>query len=183
LDTDEILKIEDSHNKFLQTGKPVDLNILWYNVLRIVEIFSERLTDIDYHIKAQELWVIIRNKFFRKFWNRDKGYLNHCVDIPPNNSIDSSLRPNQILCLSLPFSDLLMHKTKFRVLNIINENLFTFKGIRTLSTDNEKYNPAEFSDGAISGFYWGQFITAFLKLIRYSKSAKHEAKFLLTKFE
>lgn len=183
MDADGFLEIEEKDDKFLFSGKPVGLNILWYNILRIVEIFSARFTDIDYHTKTQEYSFIIKNKFFRKFWNKETGYLNNCVDIPPDNSIDSSLRPHQILVISLQFSDLLRYHTKAQILNIIKEKLFTFQGIRTLSPENSLYNPADKENGGLSGFYWGQYITAYLKLNRYSKSARREVRLFIHRFE
>jgi len=183
MDAEGFMEIEEKNDKFLVNGKPVYLNILWYNILRIVEIFSARFTDIDYHTKTQEYSFIIKNKFFHKFWNKEAGYLNNCVDMPPDNSIDTTLRPHQILAISLPFSDLLKYHTKSKILNIIKKKLFTFQGVRTLSPEHTLYNPVDPKNGGLSGFYWGQYITAFLKLNRYSKSAKREAILLIHKFE
>ncbi len=180
---DGFLEIIEKNEKFSQAGKPVDLNALWYNVLRITEILAAKFTDIKYHTKSQEISFTIKNNFFKKFWNKDYGYLNNCIDIPPDNSVDTSLRPNQILCISLPFSDILKYKTKLQILNIIKEKLFTFKGIRTLSSENAGYNSSDIYEGALSSFYWGQYITAFLKLNKYSRFAKREAKFFLHRYE
>src|SRR5262249_32919796 len=77
-------------------GKPVEVQALWLNALRIGSDFSERWADV--YAKG-------RAAFERRFWNEATGALHDVVDVDhrPGTS-DPTFRPNQILAVGgLPF--------------------------------------------------------------------------------
>ncbi|MBN1899375.1 MAG: glycogen debranching enzyme N-terminal domain-containing protein [Spirochaetes bacterium] len=177
------LSIKEKAADFAFCGKGCELNILWYNAVRIIELYAAKFTDIKYHTQAQKIIFLLKKNFFKTFYNEEKRYLNHFVDVPPSQKVDSSLRPQQILVISLPFGDLLQPQTKLEIFNHVKEHLFTPEGVRTLSSDHKEFKPSEMSSGALSPFLWGQFISAFLKLNKYSKYARRDAMGMVHKFE
>ena len=84
-------------------GKAVEVNAAWYNSLRCLAGFyagsDEKIAEL-YHSRANK----VEESFRKLFWNQRCGYLNDCI--LPDGSADESLRPNQILAVSLPFSPL-----------------------------------------------------------------------------
>ena len=60
-------------------GKPIEINALWYNALRIMATFARRLGkyDLDYQTIANTV-----QKSFPRFWNSDLGYCYDVLDSP-----------------------------------------------------------------------------------------------------
>lgn len=119
-------------------GKPVEIQALWYNALRI---FAELLrqngqendaAQVDSH--AEQL----RESFSALFWNEEGNYLFDVID--ENNLPDASLRPNQLFAISLPFPLLESEKAK-SVVKIIEEQLYTPVGLRSLPKTDSHYIP------------------------------------------
>ncbi len=79
-------------------GKCVEVNALWYNALKTVEDLSSRLGE-DAEPYA-ELGSKVQSSFNEVFWNDACDYLYDFID---REGGDDSLRPNQILSISLPF--------------------------------------------------------------------------------
>src|SRR5258708_22101727 len=71
-------------------GKPVEINALWYNALRIVAALTG---DAALASRADT----VREAFETAFWNRDAQC---CFDVVTPN--DASIRPNQLFTISLP---------------------------------------------------------------------------------
>ena len=84
-------------------GKPVEINALWYNALCIMAKFA-RLLDKD----AAEYDAMIQQvkQGFGRFWNKQMGYCYDVIDGPDADGLDGSLRPNQLIAISLPHSPL-----------------------------------------------------------------------------
>jgi glycogen debranching enzyme len=84
-----------------RVGKAVELNALWYNAVSSVAWFAEHLS----HPHEQYLNVAARlRNGFARFINPASGGLFDVLDGPDGN--DATVRPNQILAVSLPFSPL-----------------------------------------------------------------------------
>ena len=150
-------------------GKPVEINALWYNALRIVAELARRLRK---HKVAREYGAAaerVRGSFEKRFWYQEKGYLYDVVDGPDGD--DASLRPNQIFALSLPFPLVSPNGEKARsVVDACGRELYTPHGLRTLAPSDSSYvgvyrgGPRE-RDGAYhQGTAWpwllGPFATA-----------------------
>jgi predicted glycogen debranching enzyme len=122
-------------------GKPVEINALWYNALRVMEklklalggtVRRGRLDLPDFGALAEHA----KASFRERFWYDAGGYLYDVLDGPDGN--DASLRPNQVLALSLQPDLLTMHQAR-SVLKNVREQLFTPFGLRTLSPQDPRY--------------------------------------------
>lgn len=116
-------------------GYVVEINALWYNALRFMsEIESLAKTS---KIKKQIIELIekIEESFDTVFWNEENQFLNDWVAA---DKVDTSVRPNQIFAVSLPYSPLNEVKQK-SVLDVVTNELLTPKGLRSLSPKNQNY--------------------------------------------
>ncbi len=116
-------------------GKPVEINALWYNTLRILaEFLSTRGngTAIDYYTRADR----VRASFMRRFKRPDHPYLADVIDGPSGD--DFTMRPNQIFAVSLPFP-LLEGAEARSVVDAVGRVLLTSYGLRSLSPDDPAY--------------------------------------------
>src|SRR5690348_2565808 len=82
-------------------GKPVEVNALWYNALRVMAQFAAELgrSGAEYTRLAERV-----KKSFARFWNDARQCCFDAIDGTKGN--DDSLRPNQIFAVSLPESPL-----------------------------------------------------------------------------
>src|SRR3984893_11711819 len=84
-----------------RTGKPVEVNALWYNALRTMAAFARRLGVSP---AAYDTMAECALTGFARFWNPERGYCFDVLDGPQGN--DPTLRPNQLFAVSLPESPL-----------------------------------------------------------------------------
>ena len=171
-------------------GKHIALNILWYNAVRITELLSAKFADIEYHTRAEELGFIIKKNFYFKFRDKEKDYFHYRVEIPPTGWKDDSFRPYPIFLISLPFDDLVHYRTKQKIIDSIEDKLLTPFGLMSLAADSNNYienfnseKPQSAYNGTIHSYLLFHYITAVLKLNKYSSSARKEVKNLLVNFE
>ena len=72
-------------------GKPVEIQALWINALRIGSAFDEKWKCVYDHALAS---------FQCRFWNEDGGYLYDVIDCDHRDgAMDGTLRPNQIFAV------------------------------------------------------------------------------------
>ena len=146
-------------------GKPVEINALWYNALCLMSSWSGN----DLYRQAADLC-----KFnFRQKFRHKAGYLYDVIEGPCGN--DASIRPNQILAVSLPHSPLTPKQQK-SVVDIVQEKLLTPYGLRTLSRDDPCYvgryrgGPEErdriYHQGTAWPWLLGQFADAHYRVYR-----------------
>ncbi|TAK34982.1 MAG: glycogen debranching protein [Chloroflexota bacterium] len=119
-----------------RSGKPVEVNALWYNALRLIIRWSIELGCAT--APFVELAETISRSFAQRFWFEAGGYLYDVVD--GENGDDASLRPNQIIAVSLPHA-LLTREQALRVLVTVERKLLTPVGLRTLSPDDPRFVP------------------------------------------
>ncbi|HLO60986.1 MAG TPA: amylo-alpha-1,6-glucosidase [Bacteroidales bacterium] len=116
-------------------GFPVEINALWYNAIMFSLDLAKRAKDEEF-VKE---WEVIPQKahesFLAMFWDPKKGYLADVVDY---KSKDWSIRPNQVIAVSMEHS-MLTPEMKKSVLDLIERDLLTPRGLRTLSPTNENY--------------------------------------------
>ena len=147
-------------------GCPVEVNMLWYNALKVHEAFSEKANGTPYTklIKSFE-------KNFKTFFLNEDGYLNDVV--VPGSEPDRSIRPNQIYAVSLPYTVLSKADQK-RIVTCVQEHLLTDYGLRTLSPQSPDFKPKYAGDswhrdcayhqGTVWPFLIGEFFTAYLRV-------------------
>jgi predicted glycogen debranching enzyme len=152
-------------------GKAVEINALWYNALCLMQKWlreSDRASAADVltqHAKQA------RDSFQKRFWYAEGNYLYDVVD--GENGDDHSLRPNQILAISLDHPILDQEKWQ-RVLEVVKTNLLTPLGLRTLAPSDKDYKPrydgdlrsrdAAYHQGTVWPWLLGPFIDAWLKV-------------------
>ncbi|UCH31548.1 MAG: glycogen debranching enzyme family protein [Candidatus Bathyarchaeota archaeon] len=154
-------------------GKAVEIQSLWYNALRTMELLATYFKHDDLTEKYQKLAEDAKTSFLREFWNPDRNYL---FDVIKNEYKDASLRPNQVLAVSLDFS-MLDKEKQTAIVSTVHEHLWTIYGLRTLSTRNPKYhgkysgNWIERNNAYHNGTAWawliGPFVTAYLRTKDY----------------
>ena len=112
-------------------GKAVEINALWYNALKIAEVFSNIVGEkFDYELSKK-----VENSF-EKFYAENGLY----DTIDP---LSSKIRPNQVIAIGLEFSPVQKEKAK-EILKLTKEKLYTSKGLKTLSSDDDEYRPYYF---------------------------------------
>lgn len=117
-------------------GKPVEVNALWYNTLRIVAMLARRRGDMD-AVTYDRLSAQVKASFRKRFVPRDGGSLADVVDGPDGD--DWTLRPNQILAVSLP-SPLLEGDEAAAVVAVVGRELLTTYGLRSLAPGDPTYH-------------------------------------------
>jgi predicted glycogen debranching enzyme len=151
-----------------RTGKPVEVNALWHHALHRMAAWSKLFgLKRDYaHLEKK-----IRESFNRSFWYPEKKYLFDVIDTV--NGPDPSIRPNQILAVSLS-SPLLTKKRATSVMEQVRKKLLTQMGLRSLNPDHPSYrkeykgSPWERDSAYHQGTVWpwwiGPYIDACIKV-------------------
>ncbi|HTB22645.1 MAG TPA: amylo-alpha-1,6-glucosidase [bacterium] len=168
-------------------GKPVEVNALWYNALRIAQEFSRAAgrEDLVKDLSAQADRV--RAAFEQVFWNAEEGC---CYDAIGAEGPDPSVRPNQIFCLSLPFPLLDADKSRL-LLETVEAQLLTPRGLRSLSPRDTRYVPryqggvserdGAYHQGTVWAWLLGPMIEAMVRV--RGEAGKEQARALLRGFE
>jgi predicted glycogen debranching enzyme len=117
-------------------GKPIEINALWYNALRVTGDWCERAgrSAARYRALASQAFESAQ----ARFWFDRGGYAYDVVDGPEGD--DASLRPNQLLALSLVYP-LLEGERARSAFEVITRTLLTPYGLRTLAPDDPRYQP------------------------------------------
>lgn len=160
-------------------GKPVEINALWYNALRIMESLCEKFDEdaSAYRTRANQ----VKESFNAKFWDSS----NQCLfDVVDGDEPDDHIRPNQIYAVSLPFS-LLPEEQEKAVVALVEKELFVGCGLRSLAPDHPDYHgiycgalakrDAAYHQGTAWGFLLGGFFSAYMKVNHHSSSAAANA--------
>jgi predicted glycogen debranching enzyme len=164
-------------------GKPVEIQALWYNALRLMAEWAGQVNEST--DPWREMAEQAEASFHERFWFTEGGYLYDVVD--GHDGDDSSLRPNQIFSLSLRFPILRAERWQ-PVVEVVGRKLLTPFGLRTLSPDHPDYKPtyagdlrardAAYHQGTVWPWLLGHYIDARLKVYR----DKAEARRLLRAF-
>jgi len=151
-------------------GKPVEIQALWYNALRVMEDLAARFGDTLPEVRYASMAARARTSFRSTFWNEKTGSLYDVVD---GEKRDASVRPNQVLAVSLAHSMLDPGRAR-RVLDLVASELLTPYGLRTLSPKDPRYRgryegdaasrDASYHQGTVWPWLLGHFVDALLKL-------------------
>jgi predicted glycogen debranching enzyme len=169
-------------------GKPVEIQALWYNVLKI---FAEllRLNKQKKDAEAVEGSAAKAKQSFDKlFWYEEGNYLFDVID--ESGKPDSTLRPNQLFAVSLPFA-LLEGERAEAILKNIEEKLYTPVGLRSLPMEDAHYvhhyggdqwhRDSSYHQGTVWSWLLGAYVDAAMKL--NTKSGKLKAKKIVDNFK
>lgn len=162
-------------------GKPVEINGLWINMLHVAAWMAEKLGEDTSQFLT--LAKMAKSHFEAKFWHEGLHYYMDTVD--PN---DASLRPNQVIAMSLPFSPC-DPKHVAIALKSIDQHLVTPVGLRTLSPEDPSYHgsfqgPLRSLDEAYhQGTVWPWLFGPYIRAMMKSGATKAAAKKKLANVE
>ncbi|MBS7632208.1 glycogen debranching enzyme family protein [Candidatus Bathyarchaeota archaeon] len=151
-------------------GKAVEVQALWYNALKVMELLARKFEEPDEAARYRSIAAKTRKSFSEKFWNAEKKCLYDTVEM---NRHDDSLRPNQIIAIALDFTMLEAARNE-SIVDTVHRELFTPFGLRSLAKGDPRYvgiyaGDRRFRDKAYhNGTAWswllGPFTTAYLKV-------------------
>jgi predicted glycogen debranching enzyme len=157
-----------------RSGYIVEVNALWYNALEFSLRLAEVADDKVFVRRWEELPALVSTSFGQVFGDEGKGYL---ADYVRDDSADWSVRPNQVLAASLPYSPI-DNDMKQKMLEVITSELLTPKGLRTLAPKNPGYLGIYDGDqaardtaahqGSVYPWLLGHYAEAYLRLYRKS---------------
>ncbi|MGB3612337.1 MAG: amylo-alpha-1,6-glucosidase [Elainellaceae cyanobacterium] len=165
-----------------RTGKPIEVNALWYNALRVMAYFAHLLgqPDRDYRQMARRC-----RQGFQLFWSAEKDYCFDVIDTP--SGTDAALRPNQIFAVALPYEShlpgeaLLAPEQQKAIVDAVSANLLTSYGLRSLAPSHPDYvgtyggdrlrRDGAYHQGTVWGWLMGPFVQAHWNVYRDAEQA------------
>ena len=163
-------------------GKPVEIQALWYNALRILEESAQRLGDDANQKRYHAMSAQTQSSFNRLFWNEKSNCL---YDVVNGGSPDASIRPNQIFAVSLPHTMLSDDRAR-AVVEVVQRHLLTPFGLRSLAPSDPQYRgrfegdqlsrDSAYHQGTVWPWLLGPFISAYIKVNHRSGSARQQAE-------
>jgi predicted glycogen debranching enzyme len=162
-------------------GRPVELNALWYNALRIASQMCDHAGRNSWSSEFSILADSVKQSFNRRFWNEMAGC---CFDVVTDRGADPSIRPNQLLAISLPHA-VLADDRHARALEKVRSELLTAHAVRTLACGDPSFQPhyrgdvvsrdRAYHQGSAYPWLLGPYIKAMLKARGRSASTRAEA--------
>jgi predicted glycogen debranching enzyme len=170
-------------------GKPVEIQALWYNALKIMADFALKFGD-EYDRQHYEAMAdAAKQSFNAVFWNGAEGCL---FDVVHNDKRDGSVRPNQIFAASLPYSMLSIGQAQ-KVVEKVEAELLTPVGLRSLSPHAKDYCPiytgtpferdSAYHQGTVWGWLTGAFIDAYRRVYPNGNQTEKRVEEILAGFE
>ncbi|MEI8015319.1 MAG: amylo-alpha-1,6-glucosidase [Nitrospira sp.] len=167
-------------------GKPVEIQALWVRALEVGETLAREFGERAY---ADRCWNDRRNavaSFRERFWYEQGGYLYDVIDGPEGD--DASLRPNQLYALSL-VDELVPRDRAQQILRLVEEQLLTPVGLRTLSPHDPRYRAryeggvverdGAYHQGTVWPFLLGPLVTAWVKIHGKKAAVLKQARLFL----
>ena len=150
-------------------GKPVEIQALWYNALRVMEDlagkFNEPVAKQEYGAMADKAC----SSFNQSFWNEEAACL---YDVINGEIRDASIRPNQVIAISLT-NTMVARDRAASILGVVERELLTPRGLRTLSPSDPNYigryeggpgsRDRAYHQGTVWPWLMGPYITAYVK--------------------
>ncbi|MCI0355995.1 MAG: glycogen debranching enzyme N-terminal domain-containing protein [Acidobacteria bacterium] len=167
-------------------GKAVEIQALWYNALCVMEELARDFGDAPGRKRYTALAENAKAAFNGTFWNDATGCLYDVVASKASGGArDGSLRPNQILAVSLPYSMLPAERAQ-SVVTVVERELLTPYGLRSLAPGDPQYRPryegdsrsrdSAYHQGTVWPWLMGPFVTAYCKVNGHSKQAREQAR-------
>ena len=159
-------------------GKPVEVQALWLNALKIGSVLSDQWNEPLQRGLAT---------FEERFWDEPSGSLHDVIDCDHRpGTADSACRPNQIFAVGgLPFP-LFQDARARRIVQAVEQRLWTPMGLRSLAPDEPAYvgqylGGVRERDGAYhQGTVWpwlaGPFIEAWVRVHGDTAAARKTAR-------
>ena len=160
-----------------RVGKPVEVQALWLNLLRMAG---------DTFVSWREIFERGKKSFGELYWNDEGQCLYDVVDVDhvPGKK-DASIRPNQIFAVGgLPYS-VIEGERAGKIIETVENHLWTPPGLRTLSFGDPRYHArylggaaerdAAYHQGTAWPWVMGAFVEAWLKVRDRKPEAMAEA--------
>ncbi len=119
-----------------RAGYQVETNALWYNAICFaLEMEKGRGGDKAFVAKWTPIAQLVKDNYTKVFFNERLGYLADYVD---DNGQNMEVRPNQLCAVWVKHSPV-EEELAPMVLRVIDRELVTARGLRTLSPRDSKY--------------------------------------------
>ena len=162
-------------------GKPVEIQSLWYNALRVMAELARRFGAEADVARYGEMAERARRSFGEQFWSDAAACL---YDVVSSGGRDAAIRPNQIFAVSL-FHTMLAPEQASAVVACVARQLLTPYGLRTLAPSDPQYRgryegdrwnrDGAYHQGTVWPWLMGPFVTAYLKVNGRSAEARSQA--------
>jgi len=153
-----------------RTGKPVEIQALWYNALEVIAELRSRAGDAAGAEKARQQAARAQASFCAQFWNPARACLYD--NIAPDGTPDAAVRPNQIFAVGLHHAILDGSQAR-AVVYAVERDLLTPAGLRSLSPREPNYRgryeggvwerDSAYHQGTVWQWLMGPFLTAYLR--------------------
>ncbi len=167
-------------------GKPAEIQALWYNALCIFSELLQMNKEKDaaaFSAKAD----FAKESFNKFFWFEEGKYLYDNID--ENNNPNKEIRPNQLFAISLPFALIDDDKKSKAILKVVEENLYTPVGLRSLPKSDTHYvgvyggdqwhRDSAYHEGTVWSWLLGAYVDALVK----TKAPKTKIKKVIDGFK
>src|ERR1044071_259251 len=163
-----------------RAGKPVEIQALWLNALRIASQFSP---GWEKHFERG------LESFRAKFWNPERGCLFDVIDVNHRpGERDAAFRPNQIFAVGgLPFQ-LIEGERAESIVSLVEQKLLTPLGLRSLAPGEPDYKPhyeggvwerdSAYHQGTVWPWLIGPFVEAWVRVRGNSGKKEARSKFM-----
>ena len=168
-------------------GYDVEVNALAYNAIMFTLKLAKENNDQKFVDEFESIANNFPKVFMDTFWNDKYGYLADYVD---GDYKDWSIRPNMLIAASLPYTPLDKKYIK-SILDIIERELLTIRGLRSLSPNHSDYEEIYFGDqntrdkqyhqGTVWPWLIGAYVEVYLKI--HGASGIRKMEWYLEQFE
>jgi predicted glycogen debranching enzyme len=170
-----------------RAGKAVEIQALWYNALKTMQLLANKFDEVRLAERYTVMAVEAQESFNAKFWNGESDCL---FDVVSDSGVDASLRSNQVITVALDFTMLDKKRTEC-VLNVVQHELVTPYGLRTLARVDSRYKGMYVGDrrsrdqayhnGTVWAWLLGPYVTACRKAqVSSDYELKHRLMSLFT---
>lgn len=147
-----------------------DVQALFYESLTVGSELARLVGDLESERRWNTKATDLKNRINAEYWNHETGY--YFDTIRKDGSKDSSIRPNALIILMTGAAG---DSAKEAVVldRIEKDDMSTSWGVRTLSSQDPKYRPAFYHDGAVWPLVTGWAAIAELKLDRTEQAFRY----------
>jgi predicted glycogen debranching enzyme len=170
-----------------RSGYQVEVNALWYNAVCYTLELARANKDTKFVREWEKIPELIEKNYLPTFWLPVR---KHLADYVGEEGQNVFMRPNQVIACSLPYSPI-PDEIKRKILQAVESELLTPKGLRTLAPKNPLYKAhyegdqftrdKAYHQGSVWPWLLGHYIEANFRV--YGKQFLTTAKELVAGFE
>ena len=136
-----------------RNGKPVEINAMWYNALKIMNELSKRKPEENKKMNYDKMALKCKKSFIEKVYKKNKKCLYDVLG-------DKKIRPNQLFALSLSYPVLDVNSEEAKTMfDTVTKKLLNPYGLKTLAKGEENYIEVYEGDNFKRDFSYHQGIT------------------------